>query len=196
MIRSREVNRWWCLPESDLTARIPWADEGGVFFWDDLIFSYWSIGIIRSGVWKDHEIEERQRTISWWSTSTVCAKWHFLLWLVNSSDWESEWERGLMRKCVWKIYEQSLKDIRESNDGDRLHFDLGFNGVDWWRVSQFSRIPLEILLADWRIKGKFSWREFQENHRIDPIEIYFIIEQTSLFNQIHPIQLISNPKID
>jgi hypothetical protein len=29
-----------------------------------------------------------------------------------------------------KFYERSLNDIRESNAGDKLHFDLGFKGVD------------------------------------------------------------------
>jgi hypothetical protein len=28
------------------------------------------------------------------------------------------------------FHERSLNDIGESNDGDKLHFDLGFKGVD------------------------------------------------------------------
>jgi len=36
-----------------------------------------------------------------------------------------------MNKYIDEIfYERSLNDIGESNDGDKLHFDFGFKGVD------------------------------------------------------------------
>ena len=45
-----------------------------------------------------------------------------------------------MDRHAEKFNEQSLKEIRESNAGDKWHFDLGFNGVDWFRLIQLSKI--------------------------------------------------------
>lgn len=52
---------------------------------------------------------------------------------------------GITYLSEFILYERSLNDIRESNAGDKLHFDLGFNGVDWWRWCQCSSIPLEAI---------------------------------------------------
>lgn len=77
-------------------------------------------------------------------TSIICSKWDFLFIFVNSSDVESKWNWELIKKYIdEKFYERSLNDIRESNAGDKLHFDLGFKGVDWLWPCQFSRISLE-----------------------------------------------------
>lgn len=60
-----------------------------------------------------------------------------------------------------KCYERSLNDIRESNAGDRLHLDFGFNGVDWLRLCQCSEaknenIDIKFISSTWLLLLLFT----------------------------------------